>query len=152
MRFVPLDPALVSAARQGAPDANGQLPERAISDGDGNPCRCCLRNIETGAPMLILAVRPFTTITPYAELGPVFLHAESCAPHADAATPEVLTRSVRYLMKGYDAGQRIVGGTGGVVSAGDVAARARELLEDGRVAFVDVRSASNNCWLARAVR
>ena len=57
LRFVALDSALVQAWRRGLPDANGQAPERQISDGGGNPCRHCLDDIAEGAPMLVLAHR-----------------------------------------------------------------------------------------------
>ena len=151
MRFIPLDPATVAAARRGAPDANGQPPERSVSDGPGHPCRCCLRDIGAGEPMLILAARPFAALHPYAELGPVFLHAEECGAWTEEGVPPVLTSSPDFLVKGYDTSERIVYGTGGIVPAEALAARAAALLADPGIAFVDIRSARNNCWQARAV-
>ncbi len=59
MRFTPIRTEIVYAYQQGAPDANGQVPERQVSDGGGNPCRHCLRMIPQGAGMLVLAHRPF---------------------------------------------------------------------------------------------
>ena len=50
--------------RDGGLDANGRVPERAVSDGDGNPCRHCLGMIGAGEPMLVLAHRPFETVQP----------------------------------------------------------------------------------------
>ena len=44
--------------RQGGRDAYGHRPERRISDGDGVPCRHCLRNVDEGQPYLVLAYRP----------------------------------------------------------------------------------------------
>ena len=72
----------------GGTDANGMAPERTVSDGDGNPCRHCLDMIGAGEPMLVLAHRPFATVQPYAEVGPVFLHAEPCEARARTATVE----------------------------------------------------------------
>ena len=152
MRFTPLDRDTVAAARRGDPDANGQPPERATSPGAGHPCRCCLRGIEQGEPMLVLAARPFASLHPYAELGPIFLHADECEPWDGAEAPPVLAASPDYLLKGYDASERIVYGTGSIVPAGDVAAHAGALLSRDGIAFVDIRSARNNCWLARAIR
>ena len=54
----------VRAYQAGQPDAHGQQPERATSDGGGNPCRHCLTYIPEGAEMLILAHRPFSTTQP----------------------------------------------------------------------------------------
>ena len=62
----------------------GQPPERKISDGDGVPCRHCLGYVEAGAPYLVLAYRPFPAPQPYAEVGPVFLHADPCPAYDPA--------------------------------------------------------------------
>ena len=57
--------------------------------------------------------------------------------------------SPAYLARGYGADERIVYGTGEVVALADLPVLAKALLTDARVAFVHVRSASNNCWQAR---
>ena len=69
LRWLALPSAPVAALRAGGLDANGQPPERHVSDGDGNSCRHCLEDIAAGVPMLILAWRPFPAPQPYAELG-----------------------------------------------------------------------------------
>ena len=79
VRFTPISTAVVRAYQAGGVDANGQLPERQVSDGGGNPCRHCLQMIPAGAGMLILAHRPFPAPQPYAEIGPIFLCADACA-------------------------------------------------------------------------
>ncbi len=136
----------------GGNDAYGRLPERGVSDGSGLPCRHCLKQIRAGEPYLILAYRPFSTLQPYAETGPIFLHAGPC-PRAFLTTsiPEILS-SPEYIVRGYDGDERIIYGTGGVVETGRIAARAETLLADQRVAFVHVRSARNNCFQCRIDR
>lgn len=136
------------AYRAGGPDAHGLPAERGTSPGAGTPCRRCLRNVPKGAEMLILAHRPFETLHPYAECGPIFLCASACAPVV-ADVPEVLRESPDYLVKGYNRDERIVYGTGAVVPAADVPAHALDLLTRSGIVFVDVRSARNNCWLVR---
>ena len=37
MRLTPIHIAIVRANQSGNPDANGQVPERQLSEGDGNP-------------------------------------------------------------------------------------------------------------------
>ena len=152
IRFEPYDPASVALWRGGGADDNGAAPERAASDGDGNPCRSCLIDIEAGAPMLVLAACPFEGMHPYAETGPIFLHAEPCTPWDGEGAPPILATSPDYLVKGYGPDERIVYGTGGIVPAVGVAARCAALLADEGIAFVDVRSARNNCFQARARR
>ncbi len=63
--------------------------------------------------------------------------------------PPVLQSSPDYLLKGYSADFRIVYGTGRITLAADIAHVAAEILADDGVAFVDVRSARNNCFLCR---
>lgn len=142
----------VRALQAGGPDANGQPPERKLSDGGGNPCRHCLRYIPEGAEMLVLAHRPFPALQPYAETGPIFLCAEPCARHDGDGLPEVFTRAPDYLIKGYGTDDRIVYGTGQVVARDAMMEAAEAILADPRVAYVHIRSARNNCYQARIGR
>ena len=151
MRFVPIPTEVVRAYRSGAPDANGQLPERHISDGGGNPCRHCLAMISRGAGMLVLAHRPFPAPQPYAEIGPIFLCADACAAGGGAELPEMLA-SPEYIVRGYGPDDRIVYGTGAVTPTLRIKERAGTLLADPRVDYVHVRSARNNCFQVRIER
>ena len=151
MRVLPYDPDFVARVRGGGPDAYGRAAESATSGGAGHPCRCCLRNIDEGEAMLVLSARPFPTPQPYAETGPIFLHAHACVPWQGPGIPPVLTTSVQYLVKAYGATDRILSGSGAVVAAADLADAVNDRLGREGVAFVDVRSAVNNCFLARAV-
>ena len=151
MRFVAIPTDAVRAYQAGGPDANGQVPERKVSDGGGNPCRHCLKLIPEGAGMLVLAHRPFPAPQPYAEVGPIFLCADACEAGGGEAVPEMLASS-DYIVRGYGADDRIVYGTGGVVATGAIPARAGELLSDPQVAYVHVRSARNNCYQVRIER
>jgi hypothetical protein len=134
--------------RSGGLDANGQVPERMVSDGAGNPCRNCLRMIPKGAGMLVLAHRPFPAPQPYAEVGPIFLCAEACEAGGGTAIPECLD-SPEYIVRGYGKDDRIVYGTGAVVPTLRILDEAAARLTDGRVAYVHVRSARNNCFQVR---
>jgi Protein of unknown function (DUF1203) len=152
--FAPIPTDITRRYQAGGPDANGQPPERAISDGDGTPCRHCLCHIPEGSGMLILAHRPFPAPQPYAELGPIFLCADAAicmAPDPSDTIPEVLS-SPDYILRGYSAQHRIVYGTGGVVPVARIVAEAEARLSDPRVAYVHVRSARNNCYQVRIDR
>ncbi len=140
------------AWRGGAPDAYGMPPERAVSDGGANPCRHCLRDIPEGAGMLILAHRPFPKPDPYAETGPIFLCADECPRHDPAAPPAILGARAAFLVKGYRANDRIFYGTGRITPSEEVDDYCARLLEDPEVAYVHVRSATNNCYQFRVDR
>lgn len=151
IQFIPLPTDRVRALQRGGPDAYGRTPERRCSDGGGVPCRHCLRDVPAGRDYLVLAHRPFETLQPYAETGPIFLCADFCEPAAPGpARPEILS-SPRYILRGYDAAERIVYGTGAVAATPDIPVLAERLLLRPGVAFVDIRSASNNCYQCRVV-
>ena len=150
--YLSYDAATVAGLRAGGPDAYGRAAERTISNGQGTPCRCCLKDVPKGAEMLIVAARPFDGLHPYAETGPIFLCADDCTPFDGETVPPILTTSPDYLVKAYDQDQRIVYGTGQVTRAGDIADYARSLLARDGIAHVDVRSARNNCFMTRIVR
>ena len=153
LRYSGMPSDLAARYRAGAADANGQAPERGVSDGDGMPCRHCLGNIEAGAAYLTLAYRPLESLQPYAELGPVFLHADECTAHDPAlGLPERERQGSGRILRGYGTDDRIVYGTGTVVTNGDIEATAAKLLERGDVAYLHMRSAANNCFTLRIDR
>jgi hypothetical protein len=142
----------VARLRQTQTDAYGQPVERRLAQNDGWPCRHCLGQTPPDRDFLILAHRPFESKNPYAETGPIFLCADDCEAYVPGAgVPEIL-RSPQYLVRGYDTDERIVYGTGQVVPTPQIAEYARTLLEREDIAFVDVRSASNNCFQCRVTR
>ena len=152
IRFVALDRQEAARLRSGGLDANGQPPERHVATGGALPCRHCLEHIAAGESYLILAHRPFPGPQPYAEIGPIFLHAESCRHGGGDDRLPAFLGSASYIVRGYSHEQRIVYGTGGVVPTDGIAMRAAELLADPAVAFVHVRSAANNCYQCRIER
>lgn len=149
LTFIPMSEADATRLRNGGKDAYGNAPERRISDGHGVPCRRCMRMVGEGEPYLVLAWRPFSTLQPYAETGPIFLHAEECHPDEENGGLPDMLESPDYIVRGYDAGERIVYGTGGVIARGKIRERAEALLSDPTIAFVHIRSARNNCFQCR---
>ena len=152
VRFTALDTEAVRRLQNGGSDANGQPCERAISTGSGTPCRHCLKLIGEDEAFLILSYRPFPAPQPFAEQGPIFLHAKACSRHeGDGAIPEIL-ESPQYIVRGYDAKNRIVYGTGRVTPTQRIPHYATELFGKPEVAYIHVRSAANNCYQCRIDR
>ena len=150
IRFEAMPTADAEHLWNGGTDSYGFLPETHISDGPGHPCRHCLGNIDAGESYLILAYRPFPAPQPYAETGPIFLHARPCRRYtAEEIWPPVLETSPDYILRGYGENDRIVYGTGAVTRQESIAAYATDLLARGDIAYVHVRSARNNCYQCR---
>jgi hypothetical protein len=153
IRFVAMPTDDARAFQRGEPDAYGMTPERRTSNSDGVPCRHCLRNVAAGEEYLILAYRPFPALQPYAETGPIFLHAAECERALETdVMPELFRASPDWIVRGYGHDDRIVYGTGAVTPKKDVCTRAHELLQRADIAYVHMRSARNNCYQVRIDR
>ena len=138
--------------RNGNCDAHGNRPETAISDGAGIPCRHCLSMIKKGIPYLIASYMPFSKKQPYAEQGPILLHAEKCEPHLDDGKTPDMFESSQYILRGYDKDERTIYGTGQIVPRENIHSIAKAILENQSVNFLHIRSATNNCWQGRIER
>lgn len=153
VRFLGLPTEIARAFQAGSADANGQSPERHISDGAGVPCRHCLREIPKGEEFLIVSYRPFPAPQPYAEVGPIFLHAEPCEGFdTGRGTPPICDEREHFLLRGYNARDRIIYGTGQIVATDKLSNTATQLFECPDVAYLHLRSASNNCYQCRIER
>lgn len=150
LKIMPMPTDRYTALIEGGLDAHNNKPALNISDGDGMPCRHCLDDIAKGDEYLTFAYSPFETQHAYAEVGPIFLHAEACdAYNASDVPPSFLTRE-HYMMRGYSATTgAIIYGTGKRVLATDLKAEAVKILTNDDCAYVHLRSATNTCFACR---
>jgi hypothetical protein len=149
IEFVGLPSETVAQIRHSGRDAYDLPIERHHSDGNAYPCRHCLGETPLGQDYLILAHRPFVGLNPYAETGPIFLCASNCQAAALSEDVPPILVAAQYLLRGYTTHERILYGTGKVVATSEMRNYARALFARPEVAFVDVRSASNNCFQCR---
>jgi Protein of unknown function (DUF1203) len=143
--------AYVDAIRGGGPDANGQAALAQVSRGLGNPCRHCLGLIEDGDQKLVLSYRPFTSLQPYAETGPIFLHQAACSRYEARELPAWFSYMDPALIRGYDQDDWIRYETGQVVRGSELAEAVSAILAREDVAYVHVRS-KFNCFQCRVDR
>src|SRR5262245_37819017 len=140
----------VDRLRHGGLDANGQPALRRVAEG-ANPCRHCLGLIADGDEKLVLAYRPFADPQPYAETGPIFLHAKPCERYASDALPPWFVFLDPAVIRGYGDDHWIRYDTGNVVRGTDLDAACRDILADPTVAYVHIRS-KFNCFQCRVDR
>jgi hypothetical protein len=117
----------------------------------GSPLRCCLRRSEPGERIALVSYAPLrrwaaeTDAAPgaYDEVGPVFLHAESCeGPAGDVLPFTNAHRTVRrYCARGHILGGRLVGEPDAFEQA------LTEAFDDPAVALVHVRAVEYGCFL-----
>ena len=111
--------------------------------GNGIPCRHCLRLVAEGEPFSSWAHRPFPAPQPYAEQGPIFLHAKACPRHeGGGAVPSMLGEPTLHRARLLQGNDRIVYGSGQIVPTGEIPFAAAAMFEDPRIAYIHVRSAS----------
>lgn len=149
-RYLPIDHTLAQRIRTTLGDDHGNALQIRTSDDDGNPCRSCLRITPSGSRLILFAHRPFTASGPYAEIGPVFIHAEDCAPYAQPDRFPADFRPRRLTFRAYDMRGDIDDAT---VADGAGAETALErLFASEDVAEVHVRNPAWGCYDFRVVR
>ena len=137
--------------RQGGPDANAQPALLRRAEGGANPCRHCLGLIAEGERKLILSYRPFPTLQPYAETGPIFLHADACERYVGDSLPDWFAHLDPAIVRGYGSDDWIRYETARIVRGPDLASACAEILVDPAVTYVHIRSRFN-CFQCRVER
>jgi len=161
VRVRAIDPAALRELR--ACDDARRAPLRLTDDEGGSPLRCCLRRSRLGEQIALVAYAPLRRWAeqagvdpgPYAEVGPVFIHAEACpGPGGDGFPPEYL--GGHWVLRAYRADGRIRGGR--LVEADQTQTQAAAdaalagQLADPDVAFVHVRAVEFGCFQFEARR
>ena len=141
----------VDRIRAGGTDANGQPALGRIAESVANPCRHCLGLIAEGDDKLVLAYRPFRTLHPYAESGPIFLHRRACERYDGDALPGWFQYMDPAIIRGYGHDDWIRYDTGDVVPGAELTVACRRILADDTIAYVHLRS-KYNCFQCRVDR
>lgn len=81
-RVEAIPPGHLNEIRANGRDAFGNPLVQTTDAAGGSPLRCCLRPTRAGERIAVIAYQPFARPGPFAESGPVFIHAESCAGDA----------------------------------------------------------------------
>ncbi|HYZ54280.1 MAG TPA: DUF1203 domain-containing protein [Streptosporangiaceae bacterium] len=143
--FEPIPPGELERIRAaGLDEAGNRLTPQADVEG-GNPLRCCLRESRPGDRVLLIAYTPPGTSGPYAERGPVFIHADPCEGYP---TPHLYPPGLSHrqqVVRAYDRDGRITDGV--LVGSGDQAmAVIHEMLARPDVALVHLRNVGYGCY------
>jgi hypothetical protein len=147
MHYLPIPQETAESARRTMRDGFGH--ELAVTSVVA-PCRACLRIPRSPEPMILLSYRPLEDTNPYAEIGPIFIHAEACEPYSDVTEfpPDFAARPL--VVRAYDRDGRIADAA--VAEPGEAPAQARRFLDDDAIAEVHVRHVSYTCYDFRIVR
>lgn len=128
----------------GVDDFGNELVITVTQDQGGMPLRCCLREATVGEQVALLAWRPAGVPGPYAEVGPVFVHAQSCPGWTGDGYPEGL-RHRQQLLRAYDGQGCAVDNE--IVEGADAETALSRLLDRADVAYVHSRNVLAGCYL-----
>lgn len=143
--FEPIPPATLQKIRAAGVDEAGNQLTVWTDPGGGNPLRCCLRETVPGEQVLLIAYTPPGTRGPYAERGPVFIHAEPCDGYQTPGQYPPGLRHRQQVVRAYNHDGQIADGI--LVDDGDHAMTViREMLDRPDVALVHLRNVGYGCY------
>ena len=102
----------VHALPEGVADEARRSPDTVPAvAGDGPyPVRCCLRDVDDAADVVLASVMPFRGESPYAARSPVYVHAERCDGPADERhTVPAMLRGRVLSVRAYDGSHMLTG-------------------------------------------
>ena len=144
--------ALLEVLERGI-DHGGNPVEPFVDIDGGWPLRCCLEDSRPGDEIAIIAWCPFPWKGPYAETGPVVVHADECVGSTlrDHLPPELDGRAMTLRPYGMD--HRIAYGKVRHVAEGEsLTALVEELLGDPDIEMVHGRNVTGGCFSFQANR
>jgi hypothetical protein len=115
------------------------------------PCRLCLRTFAVGAERRILfTYDPFFGLEPLPLPGPIFIHEEACARHAEDGGFPADLRSHALTFAAYGSGRRLI--VEERVGDGRIEPVVERLLAQPEVAYLHVRDTEAGCYDFRIER
>lgn len=147
LQYLPIPLDVAERARRSRKDEFGHVVDVYL---DRGPCRVCLRIPTTLEELLLISYKPLADRNPYAEIGPIFIHAHDCVPYdsPDAFPDDFVDREL--VIRAYDAHGRIFDAT--VAAPNEAERHAKQFLSNPAVEEVHVRHRSYTCFDFKIMR
>jgi hypothetical protein len=113
--------------------------------GGGEPLRCCLRDADPGERIGLIAYGPFPWDGVYAEVGPIFVHADECGGYPEPGSYPAGFRHRQQIFRAYGHDRTIVDAR--IVEGADAEQAIAELLARPEVDFVHSRNVAYGCFM-----
>jgi hypothetical protein len=144
-RVTALDADELDEIRSRGVDAFGNAISISVDEEGGAPVRCCLTEAQPGERIALIAHRPFGSGGPFAEVGPVYVHAERCPGYQERHAYPAGFRHRAQVFRAYGHDGTIVDAE---MAAGDDAEDAiGRLLARPEVAFLHSRNVLYGCYM-----
>ena len=148
-RIVPLSTEIADASRRVA-DAGASDHTVITADSlTGYPCRHCLCWAQPGERMILFPFAAIPAGRPYAESGPIFVHANPCERYSKTREYPESFRNGRVL-RAYSSKQNMIDAE--VVTGNEPEPIIEKFLENPETAFVHVRSVTHGCYTMQIER
>jgi hypothetical protein len=146
------DPEQLRQLRSTGVDHNGDPVETFTDHEGGWPLRCCLTDSVRGDELAIVGWSPFTWGGPFAETGPIVIHADTChGADASDVPAQFLTR--RQIIRPYGHDRRIAYDRVVIAEAdGSLPSVLDDLLGNDDIDFIHVRNVLAGCYSFTAQR
>jgi DNA-binding Lrp family transcriptional regulator len=145
LSVIPIAPSRLQAIRDAGKDEHGNA-FAAYPAAGWEPLRCCLRIAREGEPIALISYSPFTESSPWAEVGPVYVHADACEGYLAGELPPELRTGPRILRSYHADGSLDYHDIVYVRDGKDLEPALRDLLTRPAVAAVHVRASMTQCF------
>ena len=146
IRVSAIDPGRLETIRHHGEDEAGNALAPFSAEG-WEPLRCCLIVAGAGDRILLISYSPFTVVSPWAETGPVFVHAVRCPGYRTCDELPGALRTGPRVLRPYHADGSLDYADITVVDAGDdIEDHVLDLLRRPAVDTVHVRALGPQCF------
>ena len=140
----PLPEAELDRIRAAGLDDFGNPLVAVTVEGPGAPLRCCLRDASAGEVVGLIAYRAGGK-GPYAEVGPIFIHAQKCSGYATRNRYPEGFRHRQQVFRAYNAAGTIADAL--VVEGADAETAITSLLGRAEIVSVQSRNVNYGCYM-----
>ena len=148
-RIVPLPTGIADAARRALNAGAVDHALITVDTPESAPCRHCLRWAQPGERVILFPYAAIPSGQPYAETGPIFVHADECQRYCTTNEYPADFRNGR-VFRAYDSKYNIIDAQ--IVNGSEPEVAIEGLFQNPDTTFVDARSATRGCFTFRVQR
>ena len=148
-RILPLATETARAAQRAVTTGATDHALMTVDSPRSAPCRHCLRWAQPGERVILFPYGAIPSGHPYAETGPIFVHANECQRYSATNEYPADFRNGR-VFRAYDSNYNIIDAQ--ALDGSEPENVIESLFQNPETAFVDVRSATHGCFTFRVQR
>jgi hypothetical protein len=145
LSVIPIDPSRLEAIRDAGKDEHGNA-FAAYPAAGWESLRCCLRIARADERIALISYSPLAQPSPWAEVGPVYVHAHACEGYVSGDLPPELRTGPRILRSYHADGSLDYDDIVYVREGEDLEPALSDLLARPAVAAVHVRASMTQCF------